>query len=633
MTRWTAHIYIFLLSICWINNISAQQDIDSLRKVIKNSKDEETLADTYNDLAYQFAYSKPDSAIFYGNMALDLSEKHNLQEQIAPAYNAIGLAYQSKGMYQISIDHLTKQLPYLKSDSSALSRTYHNIGLSYKFLGNLNTALEYEIKSAKAIEKSSDPVALGAIYLSIGNIYRDLQDYDLAYSYLQKSLKTYESGTNFGISSKNSLIAMTYSGIGSLFLVKYEIDSAIYYHSKAIDLLEKEPVSYNLAILIENLGDDYLVIDEREKAIKQFQRAKQIMEALQSGADVGYEYYKIANVYRIAKQYNKALSYNDSALVLFTKYDAVNFKLASYDLNFRIYDSMGRPAEALENYKLYIALKDSLNSESQQSEVLRLKEEFETTQKEQRIELLETSNALQLRENERQVMFRNIAIGLIIMLLGFGLLIWNRYRIKQQVKQLQMRNDIAIDLHDEVGSSLSSIKMLSEIAALQKDDKHQLDDLLGRIQVNASETAEKMHDIIWMINPKHDQLSGILSRMENFMFDMCSPGEISFNLQKNIDPNIKLNMLQRKDLMLIFKEAVNNAVKYAAATNIQAHISYVDHHVQLIVTDNGKGFDLQTIRRGNGLDSMQMRAQELAGTLEINSTPNTGTTIRVRFPI
>ncbi|HMU70121.1 MAG TPA: tetratricopeptide repeat protein, partial [Chitinophagales bacterium] len=188
-------------------------------------------------------------------MALDLSEKHNLQEQIAPAYNAIGLAYQSKGMYQISIDHLTKQLPYLKSDSSALSRTYHNIGLSYKFLGNLNTALEYEIKSAKAIEKSSDPVALGAIYLSIGNIYRDLQDYDLAYSYLQKSLKTYESGTNFGISSKNSLIAMTYSGIGSLFLVKYEIDSAIYYHSKAIDLLEKEPVSYNLAILIENLGD------------------------------------------------------------------------------------------------------------------------------------------------------------------------------------------------------------------------------------------------------------------------------------------------------------------------------------------------------------------------------------------
>lgn len=633
MARWTAGIYLFLVTIFYTDTVYCQQDIDSLRLVITGTKDAATLADTYNDLAYQLAYAQPDSAIFYGNKALELSQKHQLKDQYAPAYNAIGLAYQSKGMYQISIDHLKKQLPHIKGDSSALSRTYHNIGLSYKFMGNLNTALEYEVKSAKAIENSSDPVALGAIYLSIGNIYRDLQDYELAYSYIQKSLQTYRSGTNFGISSKNSLIAMTYSGIGSLFLAQYQIDSAIYYHSKAIDLLEKEPVSYNLAIIIENLGDDYLVIDERKKAIEQFERAKKIMSELQSGTDVGYEYYKLANVYRIAKQFNKALSYNDSALALFFEYDADNFRLASYDLNFRIYDSMGRPAEALKYYKLYIDLKDSLNTKSQQSEILRLKEEFEATQKEQRIELLETSNALQLRENQRQVMFRNIAIGMFIMLLGFGLLIWNRYRIKQQVKQLQMRNDIAIDLHDEVGSSLSSIKMLSEIAALQKDDKHQLDELLGRIQVNASETAEKMHDIIWMINPKHDQLSGILQRMENFMFDMCSPNDISFNLQKNIDPNIKLNMLQRKDLMLIFKEAVNNAVKYSGGTNIQAQISFADQHVQLVVSDNGKGFDMQSIRRGNGLDSMQIRAQELSGTLEITTAQDAGTKIHVRFPI
>ncbi|MBP9550196.1 MAG: ATP-binding protein, partial [Chitinophagales bacterium] len=284
-------------------------------------------------------------------------------------------------------------------------------------------------------------------------------------------------------------------------------------------------------------------------------------------------------------------------------------------------------------YKQYNNLKDSLNSIDQTNELLRLKEEFETTQKEQQIVLLETENTLKDKEKNDQIVLRNIAIGVIALLLVFGLLLRNRYRIKQQVKQLKMRNEIAIDLHDEVGSSLSSIKMLSEIASTQHNNENYLNELLGKININAKETAEKMHDIIWMINPRNDQMENILQRMEKFLYEMCTARNILFEFQNNMSDDIELTMIQRKDILLIFKEAINNAVKYGEATQIEVSINFVQNQVSLIIKDNGKGFDINTIQPGNGLDSMQMRAKELNGLLSIKSQLNHGTEISLNVPL
>ncbi|MFZ1610403.1 MAG: hypothetical protein WAT52_04995, partial [Chitinophagales bacterium] len=98
-------------------------------------------------------------------------------------------------------------------------------------------------------------------------------------------------------------------------------------------------------------------------------------------------------------------------------------------------------------------------------------------------------------------------------------------------------------------------------------------ELLGKININAKETAEKMHDIIWMINPRNDQMENILQRMEKFLFEMCTARNILFEFQNNMSDDIELTMIQRKDILLIFKEAVNNAVKYAEAKQIIPDLS------------------------------------------------------------
>ncbi len=204
-----------------------------------------------------------------------------------------------------------------------------------------------------------------------------------------------------------------------------------------------------------------------------------------------------------------------------------------------------------------------------------------------------------------------------------------RYRINQIYKIQSVRNKIALDLHDEVGSSLSSIRMLSEIAGTNENNK----EILKKISNNANETVEKMGDIIWMINPKYDQLENIKVRMAKFIYEICSAKNILYELNAEFADKLKLNMQQRKNLLLIFKEGVNNAAKYSKAEKITVSISHANHCLNMIISDNGKGFDINNVKPGNGLDNMKIRTEELKGEINIKSQINTGTEINVSIQV
>jgi signal transduction histidine kinase len=171
--------------------------------------------------------------------------------------------------------------------------------------------------------------------------------------------------------------------------------------------------------------------------------------------------------------------------------------------------------------------------------------------------------------------------------------------------------------------------MLSQIAGTTENNS----DILQKISNNAKETVEKMSDIIWMINPKYDQLDNIKQRMEKNLYQMCSPKNIRYEFQVDYKHDLKLTMLQRKNLLMIFKEAVNNAVKYSDAKTITANVSQSDKHLELIISDDGKGFDMNNIQAGNGLDNMKIRTEELKGQISIRSQINTGTQINVSIQV
>ena len=220
---------------------------------------------------------------------------------------------------------------------------------------------------------------------------------------------------------------------------------------------------------------------------------------------------------------------------------------------------------------------------------------------------------------------------LIIAFAGIIFLAVYLYR-KQQGKRLEkIRNRIATDLHDDMGSTLSSIRIFSDVAKKQIEEvKPETVQLLDRISNNATSLSENMQDIIWTIRSDNDTLEDLVSRMREFGLRVCDAKHITFNtIVSQSFRASKLTLEQRRNLYLIFREALNNAVKYAESTQIDLRLNLKGRFLKMELTDNGKGFHAGTVKRGNGLNNLEKRAKEIGGQIDIKTAPGKGTSINL----
>jgi signal transduction histidine kinase len=194
---------------------------------------------------------------------------------------------------------------------------------------------------------------------------------------------------------------------------------------------------------------------------------------------------------------------------------------------------------------------------------------------------------------------------------------------------------VARDLHDDIGSTLSTINILSSMAKTKLlTDPVKSSTYISKITDNSQQMMEAMDDIVWSIKPDNDSMLKILARMREYASGILEPKdvEITFNIGEHIQ-ELKLNMETRRDLFLIFKEAVNNLAKYSHCTKAEINLKIRNQRLQMTVTDNGNGFDVNSADEGNGLGNMQKRAELLKGTIEIKSQQNLGTTVTLEIPV
>lgn len=222
----------------------------------------------------------------------------------------------------------------------------------------------------------------------------------------------------------------------------------------------------------------------------------------------------------------------------------------------------------------------------------------------------------------------------MLALAGMGYAFY-RYRISQLLKLQAIRNKIARDLHDDIGSTLGSISVFSEAAKqlLQQNKTEKAQNMLLKIGETSREMIENMSDIVWSVNPKNDAAKHLMDRMRVFAGDLVASSEIQLNF--NADTNaedVKLSMEQRKNIFLIFKETVYNTIKYSGGKNLYIDIKKDASHLRIIIRDDGKGFDVNnyTSKNGNGIKNMRFRAEEVKAKYNIESSPaGTVTTITV----
>lgn len=225
-------------------------------------------------------------------------------------------------------------------------------------------------------------------------------------------------------------------------------------------------------------------------------------------------------------------------------------------------------------------------------------------------------------------------IGLMATALAGLLYFIHRLRINKILAVENLRNRVARDLHDDMGSTLSTINILSTMAKSKlSTDNVRASEYIGKISDNSQRMMEAMDDIVWSIKPMNDSMQRITARMREIATSVLEAKDIDldFRTDPSID-EVKMDMEARRDFFLLFKEAINNIAKYSRCNLARVFLTVHNKRLIMRVEDDGIGFNIQEAD-GNGLGNMQKRATNLKGRLNIQSKPGAGTQITLNIPI
>jgi ligand-binding sensor domain-containing protein len=223
--------------------------------------------------------------------------------------------------------------------------------------------------------------------------------------------------------------------------------------------------------------------------------------------------------------------------------------------------------------------------------------------------------------------YQTLWFDLLVIALAAGLFYaFYRYRIGQLQKQQQIRKDIASDLHDDIGSTLNSVKIFTHLARREQDkDVH-----LVRIEESITAASSGLRDLIWVLDDSKDTIPELLDRIRKFALPVCQANQIHFNGSYQEDLNEKtLTKPAKRNLLLIIKEALNNSIKYSGCSHLSLTIAARDSKLVFIIHDDGKGFDPSGVVPGEGLKNIRQRADQVRFALQIVSSPGAGTTIEL----
>ena len=207
---------------------------------------------------------------------------------------------------------------------------------------------------------------------------------------------------------------------------------------------------------------------------------------------------------------------------------------------------------------------------------------------------------------------------------------------EERFRELErVRKRIATDLHDDIGSSLTQISLLSEVIKQRAGTREEpITKPLAMIAGTSRELVDSMSDIVWAINPQKDYLSDLTGRMHRFAADVLTAGNIQFTWHApELEKDISVGANVRREIFLTFKECINNIVKHSQCSEARLEVKISKDSLEMYVRDNGKGFDTSNEADGHGLISIKERAAVLGGDLNIQSQPGKGASIQLRVPL
>lgn len=663
--------YILLIILILNIKVAIAQSpaIDSLKQIVAFQKHDTVELNALLNLSNEFLRRDLSLAKQYSFELVKLADSPTEAKWLSGAYNYLITIYYQTGKPDSSRYFLARSEAVVRQNAGNVKILYNfnqAAGLFYKNSGEYNQALPYMLDNLRIWTKPDENKA--GLLLNLGNLYSSMGEYKKSTDYHLQSLRLFETLKNLRGQS------FCLHSLGNDFFNLNQLTNAREYFERSRVIKEKLGDKRGILNSTISLGDVYKDLNEFKKAEEHYHFALTEAKTMKLTTEEARILHQSGLLYQRMREPQRAKDNFTRSMALFKQIgDSVSFIKSMSELRnleqaeqkrnkteSQMLDGLNtlirigdRQQEAIEYYRLseyyllnkdfekafyylqkHEALTDSVEGKAVLIQLKELEEKYNSEKKEQEIELLKKDQELQALELQRQRANTTIIVIALISVLVIGTLLINRYRvmnrIKRQVELERMRQNIARDLHDDIGSTLSSINIMSKVAMNQADNLSHLQ----KISTYSSRMMESMSDMVWSINPENDSVDQMLVKMKEFTAEMLEPKNIQYEFQHDeAVTEIKLDVEKRKSLFLIFKEAINNIAKYSEATHVSIGLNRVNDVLHLKVQDNGKGFDSTTIVRGNGLKNMAARAQAIKSTWTHISEPGKGTTILVQVPI
>lgn len=552
---------------------------------------------------------------------------------LAKAYTNRASIYYLTDRPQQALDYFQKALATAEShklNPRFICGAISNVAAALSKLGQYDKVVTMELRSLRLQEQHNVQPRIATTYGGIGNAFRELNKPQEALSYYQQALAIMQSTKN------TSGLAIIENNMGICYDNLKQYDKSIPYYKRALKHAEDVKFELLQADILVNIGLALKLSKRPKEGIPFVERSLAVGQKQANKASMATAYFNLGQIYEDLKQYTPAETYLKKALQLAKERDNKE-QIDNYTQG--LADLYGGMKNFQQAYVFQLERNqhiDSMTAVRTSAEVHRLVAHYKTEQKEAQIKLLRQQAQIQDEElTNKRLQTNGLLIGgILLLLLGAAVSAWllNRARIRRLEEAQALRKQIAHDLHDEVGSTLSSISLLSGLVngLIAQNRPESVERAIQKINTDARQILEAMDEIIWTINPGNDSLHRIAIRLQEYAQPLMESKNIRFSLVA--DPaldGLPISMEVRRNLYLIGKEAINNLIKYSEATHAIMRFEHQKDQLKVVIEDNGQGFDTAQPSSRTGQQSMQERARAMGAILAVKSTPGQGTLLQL----
>lgn len=605
----------------------------------------------------------PDSAFAehmrYFERARDLYRQTGNKEREIASIKDIADVYLHQGKRDSAEQVLLRVLKMYQSIHYAnLHYTYDLLAAVSTGKGNYHQALFYALEAVKSMQATADSASAGFFYGRLAGIYKELGHVDKSIEWYQRAVQYCQQSVERAIHSP--MYRYNTHLVRALIRQKKEQQAL----QMLLDTRDKFPpvrLSDKQAVAI-SLGDCYTALEQYQLAEQYYLEMVAWEEKLDQGNTFTFDvYYIMGEFYINRKRYDLAHPYLSKAMAMAPGIAIVSRVRDLHYLMFKADSATGNYLSAIAHFNKHKVLNDSLFNENKSRQIEELQVKYETSKKEENIDLLEQKNKLQHDQLKQARLTGNLTIGAVILLLIIVALLYNRYRTRQ-------RNNLHLELkQEEINAKNTSLqqlltekdKLLDEKEWLVKEIHHRvknnlqiiisllntqtayLDNEAALTAIRDSQHRMRAMSLIHQRLYQSEVDSSIdmqyyIRELVEYLNDNFNLGHrVRFDLQME---KIDLDVAQAVPVGLILNEAITNAIKYAFSDNRGGTITVsmrhaADNNLLLVVSDNGRGlpedFDLSKIK-SLGMSLMQGLTRQLNGIFRI--TNNDGLQITIQFP-